>query len=182
MISKNKQIKAFEAILNTRYTYLTQLLDSYVNESFLYFSTVSFETFTYDRPYNGDFKNLIFCTYNDHYRGNSPFNMSISNLHHPNLTPDDRGYIKGVVLTLDMYLKLRYFKQLPLTSHSYYNTTIPKFRKSLHSLEYSLHCHFLLNDFHSGLNTYCEGSLIAINSRLRELTGCSLLYYINDKI
>jgi len=68
---------------------------------------VSLRAFSHEEPFEPDNPDLIILTKSDCYSCNSPFALSVGCVHHAHAALDDRGYIRGVAVSLSGFLKLR---------------------------------------------------------------------------
>lgn len=172
--TKNFEKKIIEVIAREM-----AIISKRTNESIERFGQIRLDIFTNDLHYSGELKNTIFFTYNDHYKANGGLWMSIGELNHPNLYWEDRGYIKGVATDLEGYLVLRNAKQ-SLTSNfeSSCKFYYPHFRKSVHETEYRSICDKLVADGQKIIDDFLKEEEKRMNAVLKELTGCSLLFYV----
>lgn len=140
-------------------------------------NTIDFAVFSNENQYTGELNNNIFYTYSNCYHANSPLHMSVGNLHHPHSSFEDRGYIKGVATDLSGYIALRACKlvtNMDIVTGIYF----PRFKKSAHSNEYVAACRLIADKAIAELNDFVKLQEDILNSELKKLTGCSLLYYI----
>mgnify|MGYP000850237109 CR=1 FL=1 len=176
---KNSKLKKFEIKVASL---ILENKDKIINEVAKHletFETIEFIKFNYKEPYTGDLKNKIFLTYSNHYRFNSGTSMSIGSLKHPHFFMGDRGYIKGVAIDLESYLKLRSAKMI---NHTLDIARLyqPKFRKSKNSEIYTNTCHDLIKSAIEIMDNYILDQQKVLNKKLNEMTGCSLLHYIEN--
>lgn len=144
------------------------------------FQTISFTTFNNENVYEGELKNKIFFTYHDHYRGNSSTSMQVGELMHPHSNMDDRGYIKGVATDLDGYLKIRSANYLSHNLDVVWHLYSPHFQKSKHKEEYVAKINQLVKTAMDELNDYVAAQKLTLSNALKEMTGCSLLFYLRN--
>jgi hypothetical protein len=96
---------------------------------------------------------------------------------------DDRGYIKGIVVDLHNYLMFR-----SLTNHVYgnsseYNSAYiyePKFRKSIHKDSYIQQVNEIKSKMFAKISENHKSNCEKIIEKVRELTDCSILFYMKD--
>lgn len=176
----NKKVKEFEAkigsILKEQKTSIKNAVDKHLES----FSTIEFIKFDNVNPYGGEFRNKIFFTYSDHYSANSGTWMTVGNLHHPHVNFDDRGYIKGVATDLDGYMKLRSAKLLNHNFDVVVPLYMPRFSKSKYSEQSKFACIEIHENSMNELNEFILQQHSIMNKFLHDLTGCSLLYYLNN--
>ena len=148
--------------------------------------SLEFQNFGNGKPFNGDTCNLIFLTYSDHASGNAGVWQSVGSLHHHHDDADDRGYIKGIALDLNNYLKLREI------AHNF--TRSPKNDDFLGISQY-IHPTFkntekneILRQKANEKEKELKQQLLEIHMRyhqrlnefLKEKTGISALYYLRE--
>lgn len=179
---KTLKITQFENKINHIVEDQKNKLVKETEEHLITFRSLSFEVFSYDKPYKGELKNKIFLTYCDHYHANSGLYMQIGQLIHPHNNMEDRGYIKGVSTDLEGYLKLRLAKNLNHNLVTTANIYHPHFRKSKHKEQYMAECNNIIQQANDTLNLVVEKLLDRMNQELHNITGCSLLYYINNQL
>lgn len=177
---KNSKVKQFEAKINLVVEEKKAVIINEVEKHLSAFNEIYLESFTNERPYGGEFKNKIFFTYCNHYRGNLGTWMEVGELTHPHVSYEDRGYIKGVVTDLDGYMKLRSANGINHNFNTISYLYLPKFRNSTHSDQYRAECNSIVSRATSELNSFIEIQKKAMNIRLNELTGCSLLHYLRN--
>lgn len=135
------------------------------------FSEITFEKFSNKSPYKGEVENKFFFTYSDHYSGNTGAFMYAGSLHHPHTKPDDRGYIKGVATDLKGYRTL-------LTAHQI-GHQIGHFAKDFKLKGEFLKC---FEEAKKKLDAEEAWHKDTMNKRLKQMTGCSLLSYMDGCI
>lgn len=177
---KNSKIKKFETKVASILTEQKNRITNEVAKHLEVFGTIELTKFTNEMPYNGELKNKIFFTYNDHYRANSGTWMSVGTLNHPHINMDDRGYIEGVATDLDGFIKLRSAKMLNHNFDCVANIYFPKFRKSKNSEQYIATCNAIVKDGLAELNEFILEQQKVFNQKLNEMTGFSLLHYLRD--
>lgn len=170
-----KKIKEFAEKLNEIVAKEMDRMDSRTDESIIKIDSVTLDSFTNERPYEGSLENAIFFTYNDHYSANSGIHMCVGSLGHAHVNMDDRGYIKGVATNLSGYMALRSMKPY---SNAYMSLYMPKFRNSKHAATYRTECLNLMSTASAKLDAHKELMNDRINGALKNKTGMSLLYYI----
>jgi hypothetical protein len=139
--------------------------------------TVDFIVFDNKNPYEASTKNLIFFTYSNSYKYNSPIWMQVGELIHPHSSFEDRGYIKGVAVDLYGYSILWEILQL---NHSLnLNLYLPKLKNTIHKEKYQQQILTRKKEVEDMLEKEVENIKNKFNRILREKTGCSLLYYID---
>lgn len=178
----NKKISQFKTKINREIESNKVRINAQFQEKISELSTIDFKIFTNDSPLDVttvDLPNTIFLTYSDHYRGNSGTHMSIGYLGQPHTNMADRGYIKGVAVDLSNFLK---FKHMNVSDFSHFIANIrkPKFNKSKHSDEYKAMVDGMIAGGAEVLNAYTVNMNERINEAVKELTGCSLTYYIKS--
>lgn len=171
------QIKQFAQIAEQEVARITEKIATLTQEKLDLLNQLSFEAFTHENPYNGELKNKIFFTYSNHYRGNSGVWMEAQKLNHPHSRYEDRGYIKGVAVDLNGYLTLKsVFSDIALYNALCLHT--PAIRKSKHAQSYELEILKIKDNFFTKEKELKNAMNAAIDARVKELTGCSLRYYI----
>lgn len=176
----NSAVKQFEAKVNQIVSEQKTRITTWVNEHIATFQSIDLATFSNEQPYNGEVKNKIFFTYNNHYRGNSGTWMSVGELTRPHLNYEDRGYIKGVMTDLDGYMKLQSASRLSHNFDCVYGIYYPRFRASKHSQEYKGQCDAIVSKAMAELNLFVDEQKKVLNVKLNEMTGCSLLHYLRN--
>jgi hypothetical protein len=177
---KNSETKKFETKVASILTEQKKIITNNVAKHIETFATIEMVKFTNETPYTGDFKNKIFFTYSDHYRGNLGTWMNVGQLNNQHKSMDDRGYIKGIATDLDGYLKLRSAKMLGHNFDCVAPIYFPIFRKSKNSEAYFVTCKEIVKNGMSELNAFILEQQKFMNEKLREITGCSLLHYLRD--
>jgi hypothetical protein len=177
---KNLQTKRFEIKVALILEEQKKRLIADVTKHLESIATIDFITFNNDNTYEGYNRNIIFFTYNDHYRGNSGTRMSVGHLCHPHQNMDDRGYIKGVATDLDGYMKLQSANCINHNLDAVANIYFPKLRASKHKEQYIATCNRAVNDAILVLNEFVLAQKKVLNEKLKEITGCSLLHYLMD--
>lgn len=142
------------------------------------FDSIRFVLFSNNNQYIGSTKNKFFFTYCNHYNGNSGTNMEICELTHPHVDYEDRGYLKGVATDLDGYMKLISANDIVDNIDSSLSLYMPHFRNSTHSEKYIVECKTIAQGTILEFEEFIKKKTKILNEKLRELTGCSLLYYI----
>lgn len=176
---RNSKFKKFENMVSSIIEEEKKRINFEVAKHLETFETIEFIKFNYREPYEGELKNKIFLTYSDGYRHNIKTSMTIGYLNQPHTSIDDRGYIKGVAIDLDGYMKLRSAKMM---KHNIDITTIyhPIFRKSKNSDIYTKACLVMLKSALETISVYILDQQKVLNEKLHEMTGCSLLHYLNN--
>jgi hypothetical protein len=178
MMTKNLKVKKFtleaEKEFNDAIASITRQFDDGVKK----INEIEFIVFDNDNPYYGDVKNKIFFTYSNHYWANSPLDMTVSCLHHPHLSYEDRGYIKGVAVDLDGYIKLRLAGQIISNYSNIMRVSFPRFKKSKHSYDYASECESIIDAFSLKINEFRKKTIGDLNLIIKEKTNCSLLHYL----
>lgn len=176
MKKMNKKIREFSKKMKIEIQKEKVLID----ESFLCdhksLCEMEFECYSNENQYFGETKNKIFLSYCDHFRGNLGTDQQCNELTHPHVTMDDRGYIKGVAFDLVNYMKLKSLKGYWL--YRVHDFLKPTFSKSKHSHNYCMELSNLSQMFENEVNEYSKMKYDILEQALYELTGCSLLYYI----
>ncbi len=172
---KNFENKVSQLVIENKASIMKSVANDLAN-----FEKIDFTVFSNEKPYQGEFKNKIFFTYNNHYRANSGVWMAVGKLNHPHMSYEDRGYIKGVATDLDGYMKLRWANALSHNLDCTYGIYYPRFQKSLNQKKYQNQCDAIVSKAIAELNQFIEDQKVVLNQKLRDITGCSLLHYLRD--
>jgi hypothetical protein len=176
---KNKKVEQFRKKCETLKNERVSDLKKQFKEKLKLIDTINFKTFSSENPYSGDVKNKIFFTYSDHYRGNSPTEQWVNRFAlHPHIAPDDRGYIKGVCTDLDGFMKINNALSITHNFNIIWDLYFPKFRKSKFSENYKYQCMQIIRSAQEELDKLKDSLIQDINNKFKQLTGCSLGFYI----
>lgn len=152
-----------------------KIISEQINMIICEIESKNFESFTNERPYIWDTKNKIFFTYSDCYRANCPTYISFEELHHPHKNCEDRGYIKGVATDLNGWL---FVKNSNINYTLNFELYAPKIRKSKKSEIYKEYVNIILQGSITHWNTILENEKKRIAKAFKDVTGCSLNYYL----
>jgi hypothetical protein len=178
--TKMKKITEFKSKAQSEIIKQIERIQKDFDEKMLKIESFKFEKFDNETPYLGTMDNKIFFTYSNHYRGNSATWMSVNSLHHPHVNYEDRGYIKGVVTDLMGYCLLSSVKRITHNTGIVLSIYFPKFKTSKHSEEYRAKSSEISNAACLQVQNECNRLESLISERIRDLTGCSLLHYIQS--
>ena len=174
---KNLKVKQFSIKVEDLLNREIEKIKEQTNDSLTSFNNLNFETFSNENPYKGSFENKIFFTYNNHYKYNSSTYMEVCKLNHPHTSFEDRGYIKGVATDLQGYLIL---KSANCIQHKAEVMASIYFPKSKLRDAYIEECEAIKKQAIEILDNEVLKAKDTLNERLKELTGCSLLYYLRN--
>ena len=180
-MTPSQKIKEFKDVVYNEVKEQVNRLDIQSESHIETLKNVSFETFSCERPYNGEIKNKVFFTYNDHYKDNLGTWMDVNEFYGlPHTEPEDRGYIKGVVTDLDGLCSLKKANSICYNIDVVLDIYCPTFSKSKHSDSYNEECDSLKKQAIEALESYRAEKIGEINAYLKEATGCSLLHYLRE--
>ena len=177
---KNLKVKQFNVKMVNIIAEKKELILEEVSKHLEIFNTIDLIVFTNEAPYTGEIKNKIFFTYCNHYRHNSGIWMSVNELTHPHRNYEDRGYLKGVATDLNGYIELRDANRLNHNMAVSASVWFPRFTHSKNHDEYVKICNNIVTSGIEDLNLFVEQQKAIMNEKLKEITGCSLLYYIQS--
>jgi hypothetical protein len=177
---KNKKVKQFEAKVAELVVKEKERINNLVAEYLKQFCFIELKVFNTKDPYKGELNNKIFFAYCDHYYANSGLNMQVGELVRPNSLIEDRGYLKGVATDLRGYLLLRSANSLNSNLCTTKSIYYPKFNQSKNSHIYYTKCDEIVNYALKEMDNFVLEAKNTMNTRLKDLTNMSLLYYVRN--
>ena len=146
------------------------------------FKLIEFQKFSIEDPYEGELKNKIFIYHHNHYAGNGSTWLEVGKLTHPYTNYEDRGYIKGVALDLENYLKLKLNVKFNLND-VFYKDQFSKyverytFNESKNKQTYQKEKEAILLEHNSKKENILENYRDKYREFIKDFTGCSLEFY-----